>query len=578
MTSSANSVSLNTDSFVVPDGGFGWVVVAASFLTNMIADGVTFSFGIMFEEFQQEFSSSAAVTAGVVSVFHAVPLLTGPIATYLTDRFGCRAVTIWGSLLASLGFLAAAFSHHIALLYFFFGVVSGFGLSLVYVASIIIVAYYFQTKRSFATGIAVSGSGIGTFLFAPFTQWLMDKYGGWRGACIILSGIFLNLILCGLMFREPDWRRRISRASSARSLSSPEIEELRAALQSGDVSDLLTEEKEEVRIASSLVTIPTYIKDLNKLPQHILAKMVQNKQTYDFILENYPECLKDIQSVESFTTLKATEEATDKEKHSNHSKAKTEGESKSGKLKKRVTSLMKVRQKPLEPPPSSSRAVTEKIDLQNLKVRRQSMTYRGATLSTRNRLRSSSCPDIYKNARSEDDDEEESCYGEMLDYVTLPFIVFCISNFLLYFWYDVPYVYTIEYVENNLKIPNTASTQILSVIGILNTVGEVAVGWLSDQKCVSSLVLYAVCMLVCGLVTAIIPFLSSYPAILSLSAVYGFAIAANYSLTSPILVDLVSIQQFSGAYGKVSPLTDSLGQTKINYSICRFAAGGSGYR
>ena len=125
LTSSANSVSLNTDSYVAPDGGYGWVVVAASFLTNMIADGVTFSFGIMFEEFQSEFSSSAAVTAGVVSVFHAVPLLTGPIATWLTDRFGCRAVTIWGSLLASLGFLAAAFSHHIALLYFFFGVVSG---------------------------------------------------------------------------------------------------------------------------------------------------------------------------------------------------------------------------------------------------------------------------------------------------------------------------------------------------------------------------------------------------------------------------------------------------------------------
>ena len=35
----------------------------------------------------------------------------------------------------------------------------------------------------------------------------------------------------------------------------------------------------------------------------------------------------------------------------------------------------------------------------------------------------------------------------------------------LRFRYDVPYVYTIEYVENNLKIPNTKSTQILSVIG-----------------------------------------------------------------------------------------------------------------
>ena len=37
----------------------------------------------------------------------------------------------------------------------------------------------------------------------------------------------------------------------------------------------------------------------------------------------------------------------------------------------------------------------------------------------------------------------------------------------LRFRYDVPYVYTIEYVENNLKIPNTKSTQILSVIGEL---------------------------------------------------------------------------------------------------------------
>ena len=82
----SSSESTNSESYTAPDGGFGWVVVAASFLTNMIADGVTFSFGIMFEEFQVEFSSSSAVTAGVVSVFHAIPLLTGPIATWLADR------------------------------------------------------------------------------------------------------------------------------------------------------------------------------------------------------------------------------------------------------------------------------------------------------------------------------------------------------------------------------------------------------------------------------------------------------------------------------------------------------------
>ena len=74
-------------------------------------------------------------------------------------------------------------------------------------------------------------------------------------------------------------------------------------------------------------------------------------------------------------------------------------------------------------------------------------------------------------------------------------------------------------------------------------------GWLSDQKYISSLGLYSACMVVCGMVTAIIPFISHYPTILALSAAYGFCISANYSLTSPILVDLVSIQQFSAAYG-----------------------------
>ena len=72
------------------DGGWGWVVVAASFLVNMIADGVTFSFGVLFVELQAEFAESKAVTAGVVSLFHAVPLLSGPIASALTDRYGCR--------------------------------------------------------------------------------------------------------------------------------------------------------------------------------------------------------------------------------------------------------------------------------------------------------------------------------------------------------------------------------------------------------------------------------------------------------------------------------------------------------
>ncbi len=52
--------------------------------------------------FQNEFGESKAVTAGIVSLFHAVPLLSGPVASALTDRYGCRKMTILGSLLVSI--------------------------------------------------------------------------------------------------------------------------------------------------------------------------------------------------------------------------------------------------------------------------------------------------------------------------------------------------------------------------------------------------------------------------------------------------------------------------------------------
>jgi hypothetical protein len=93
----------------------------------------------------------------------------------------------------------------------------GFGFGLIYLPAIVSVTCYFEKKRSLATGIAVCGSGLGTFVFAPLTGYLIFEYG-WRGAMMIIAGLVINCAILGALFRPvPDVResKPVSRTASA---------------------------------------------------------------------------------------------------------------------------------------------------------------------------------------------------------------------------------------------------------------------------------------------------------------------------------------------------------------------------
>ena len=68
-----------------------------------------------------------------------------------------------------------------------------------------------------------------------------------------------------------------------------------------------------------------------------------------------------------------------------------------------------------------------------------------------------------------------------------------------------------------------------SITGILNTLGELVIGWLGDRPNVNLNVLYAVCMVVCGGSTALVPFLSNYYALCCMAGLYGLCISGMYS-------------------------------------------------
>lgn len=126
--------------------------------------------------------------------------------------------------------------------------------------------------------------------------------------------------------------------------------------------------------------------------------------------------------------------------------------------------------------------------LKDLKMHRHSLTYRGAMLNiSRYRLRASSCPDIYRNSMTTIAKEKvqwgqtvgefKTLFADMLDlsyFADIRFLLFALSNFFLYTWYDVPYVYL---TDNAIKLGHSDkdASMLISYIGIVNMFGEVSV-------------------------------------------------------------------------------------------------------
>lgn len=71
---------------------------------------------------------------------------------------------------------------------------------MIYSPSIVMVGYYFEKWRGIATGIAVCGSGIGTFSLSPLNNVFINLVG-WKNSFLVQAGIILICVICGMMFR-----------------------------------------------------------------------------------------------------------------------------------------------------------------------------------------------------------------------------------------------------------------------------------------------------------------------------------------------------------------------------------------
>jgi len=150
-----------------------------------------------------------------------------------------------GAIVTSLMYFATVFAPNIYFIMVTYGIVGGLSTGCTYIASLIIIAEYFDKKRGIATGITMAGSGVGSFVFAPLLQ-LLIKHFDWKFATSICSCIILQTCVCGALLRPLN-----PGTSASSSGKKPRQVELKKLTKNGAEENGLDIEDEQPRVLST---------------------------------------------------------------------------------------------------------------------------------------------------------------------------------------------------------------------------------------------------------------------------------------------------------------------------------------
>jgi OFA family oxalate/formate antiporter-like MFS transporter len=180
----------------------GWPVVAGAFLVLMVGYGAIYSYAAFAEEIAAEFGVARASVAVIYALSGGACFFVSALSGPLADRIGARAMAAMGMLAVGLGLMVAATAGSLVEVYVGYGLLIGLGTGCAYVPALAAVQRNFDAHRGLASGIAVSGIGIGTLLVPPLADLLADL-GGWRAGFVACGAMAAAVGVAGAMLLGP---------------------------------------------------------------------------------------------------------------------------------------------------------------------------------------------------------------------------------------------------------------------------------------------------------------------------------------------------------------------------------------
>ncbi|KAK7626340.1 major facilitator superfamily domain-containing protein [Phyllosticta citricarpa] len=181
-----------------PNGGHGWVCCFAIFWINAHTWGINSAYGIFLAHFLTTNTFPGATRldfAFVAGLSLSMAQLISPIATISTRKFGTRVTLLIGVFFETLALIGASFATQTWHLFLSQGVCFGWGMGLLFTGSVGVIPQWFTTRRSFANGIATSGTGIGGLTYSLATGAIIQNIGvGWAYRILGICAFSANLI------------------------------------------------------------------------------------------------------------------------------------------------------------------------------------------------------------------------------------------------------------------------------------------------------------------------------------------------------------------------------------------------
>jgi MFS family permease len=180
----------------------GPVVVAAVFCLVFLVMGAAFSFSTFASELGRELSAGSGSISFIFGCAMALLYGGGLFSGALADRIGTHRVAGAGALVAGGSLVAAGAVGTVWEADLTLGAGFGLGLAICYTPAVAAVQPWFDHNRGVASGIALSGTGLGTLVMPLIARWLIDEES-WRVALILIG-----LGVAGFGFLASNWIRR----------------------------------------------------------------------------------------------------------------------------------------------------------------------------------------------------------------------------------------------------------------------------------------------------------------------------------------------------------------------------------